>query len=348
MYLACTRKKLPNAPVTAEQVDNSIVKVTPMKRKNFSAEEINFLKTLIQKYRPNQIENKKTDTANLGEKQRIWESITAEFNAHFQNDEETSVKQLRKLWDNLKTRRKNELLRERLVDDDSTSAELKHKLSNSNYDDISDSLDSNAMSVDFPSALDENSYLTNNSPNSWALPIETVIIENESEETYRDTYKDATHHQPDDNFVEPSEAVNNCTCSQTKKEMELRHKKIKLILQEEEALYKMKKDEQQLKNEIAKVQLKIVKEKKAYLAKKRKLQLQILTKQLDNSNRAESNEEVRPKLSNCVADSDESGVDDSKVKINNCVKVEKDSEDISNNCLVANGKLENEVNNLRR
>ena len=72
--------------------------------------------------------------------------------------------------------------------------------------------------------------------------------------------------------------------------MELRHKKIKLILQEEEALYKMKKDEQQLKNEIAKVQLKIVKEKKAYLAKKRKLQLQILTKQLDNSNRAESNE----------------------------------------------------------
>jgi len=54
-----------------------------MKRKNFSAEEITLLKRLIQKYRPYQIENKKTDSVNLGEKQRIWESITAEFNSHF-------------------------------------------------------------------------------------------------------------------------------------------------------------------------------------------------------------------------------------------------------------------------
>lgn len=42
----------------------------------------------------------------------------------------------------------------------------------------------------------------------------------------------------------------------------------------------MKKDEQLLKNEIANVQLRIIKEKKTYLAKKRKLQLQILSKQL--------------------------------------------------------------------
>lgn len=68
----------------------AMLKVTPMKRKNFSAEEINFLKSLIQKYRPNQIENKKTDTANLGEKQRLWESITAEFNSYFHDGEEVS------------------------------------------------------------------------------------------------------------------------------------------------------------------------------------------------------------------------------------------------------------------
>lgn len=53
-----------------------------------------------------------------------------------------------------------------------------------------------------------------------------------------------------------------------------------MILREEEELYKMKKDEQLLKNEIANVQLRIIKEKKTYLAKKRKLQLQILSKQL--------------------------------------------------------------------
>lgn len=223
---------------------------------------------------------------------------------------QTSVKQLRKLWDNLKTRRKNELLRERLVDDDTGVIDCKPKLCNSNYDDVSDSLDSNAMSVDFPSALEDNSYGPNHSPQSWTLPIETVIIENE------ETYKDVHHHHEDEQpFAEPNEGMSHsnyvhfflyysisnsyhsiiavlpkCTCNQTKKEMELRHKKIKLILQEEETLYKMKKDEQQIKNEIAKVQLKIVKEKKAYLAKKRRLQLQILTKQLDNSNRAEISE----------------------------------------------------------
>lgn len=63
-----------------------------MKRKNFSADEINLLKRLIQKYRPYQIENKKTDSVNLGEKQRIWENITAEFNSHFQLGEAVSFK----------------------------------------------------------------------------------------------------------------------------------------------------------------------------------------------------------------------------------------------------------------
>lgn len=114
---------------------------------------------------------------------------------------QTSVKQLRKLWDNLKTRRKNELLRERLVDDDST-ADVKHKISNSNFDDISDSLDSNAMSVDFPSALDENSYLPNSSPHNWTLPIETVIIENEDNTTYKNLSPDG-----EEPYAEPSDGM---------------------------------------------------------------------------------------------------------------------------------------------
>lgn len=51
----------------------------------------------------------------------------------------------------------------------------------------------------------------------------------------------------------------------------------------------MKKDEQQLKNEIASVQLRILKEKRTYLAKKRKLQLQILSKQLDSLDKKNAN-----------------------------------------------------------
>lgn len=66
------------------------VRATPMKRKNFSVEEITLLKRLIQKYRPYQIESKKTDSVNLGEKQRIWENITKEFNTHFPYSDEVS------------------------------------------------------------------------------------------------------------------------------------------------------------------------------------------------------------------------------------------------------------------
>lgn len=80
-----------------------------------------------------------------------------------------------------------------------------------------------------------------------------------------------------------------CQCNQSKAEAELREKKLKLILREEEVLYKMKKDEQQLKNEIASVQLRILKEKRTYLAKKRKLQLQILSKQLDSLDKKNAN-----------------------------------------------------------
>jgi len=52
----------------------------------------------------------------------------------------------------------------------------------------------------------------------------------------------------------------------------------------------MKKEEQKLKNEIASVQLRLIKEKRTYLTKKRKLQLQILEKQLGSSETQETNE----------------------------------------------------------
>ena len=61
------------------------------------------------------------------------------------------------------------------------------------------------------------------------------------------------------------------------------------MLREEESLYKMRKDEQQMKNEIASVQLQILKEKKIYLAKKRRLQLQILEKQFISTESSETN-----------------------------------------------------------
>lgn len=85
-------------------------------------------------------------------------------------------------------------------------------------------------------------------------------------------------------------ADEKCQCNQTKAEAELREKKLKLILREEEALYKMKKEEQQMKNEIASVQLRILKEKKTYLAKKRKLQLEILSKQLNSFSKMNADE----------------------------------------------------------
>lgn len=96
------------------------------------------------------------------------------------------MKQLRKLWDNLKTRRKNELLRERLVsEEESLLGDVKR---GSNYDliprdEVSDSLDSNPMSVDY-SGLEESGYMNGNASSNWSLPIETVIVED------GDTYKE--------------------------------------------------------------------------------------------------------------------------------------------------------------
>ncbi len=91
-----------------------------------------------------------------------------------------------------------------------------------------------------------------------------------------------------------------CQCNCTPQEAELREKKLKLILREEEELYKMKKHEQELKNEIAAVQLKIIEEKKAYLTKKRKLQLQLLSSQLQNSNRTENDGKNYSKFSSSI------------------------------------------------
>lgn len=103
---------------------------------------------------------------------------------------QTSVKQLRKLWDNLKTRRKNELLRERLVDEENAMSESKCNMYDHRIkDEVNDSLDSIGMNIDYHTATNDGPYINGGTPhNNWTLPIETVIVEDD--ESYRDMAPD--------------------------------------------------------------------------------------------------------------------------------------------------------------
>ncbi|KAJ6636152.1 Myb/SANT-like DNA-binding domain-containing protein 3 [Pseudolycoriella hygida] len=65
------------------------------------------LVNLVEKYR-DIVENKKTSSNIIAQKKQIWERITLEYNQN-PNVKKRLTKQLRKLWENTKAKRKNKL-----------------------------------------------------------------------------------------------------------------------------------------------------------------------------------------------------------------------------------------------
>lgn len=68
----------------------------------YTEEERKLLTRLVTKY-TNVLENKKTDATSLNAKARTWDKVMNEYNSQF-GIRPRDVKQLKKLWDNQKTR----------------------------------------------------------------------------------------------------------------------------------------------------------------------------------------------------------------------------------------------------
>lgn len=65
------------------------------------------LVNLVGKYRKI-VENKETSSSMIAQKKQIWERITSEFNQN-PNVKKRLTKQLKKLWENTKAKRKTKL-----------------------------------------------------------------------------------------------------------------------------------------------------------------------------------------------------------------------------------------------
>ncbi|KYQ53572.1 UPF0439 protein C9orf30 like protein [Trachymyrmex zeteki] len=80
--------------------------------KHYTTLEKKILIEILKKY-SNVIENKKTDSTTLKEKDKTWNIITEEYNSSSNVTEERSIQQLKKLWANMKATQRNILTKER-------------------------------------------------------------------------------------------------------------------------------------------------------------------------------------------------------------------------------------------
>ncbi|KAM3963930.1 uncharacterized protein ACR2FA_001964 [Aphomia sociella] len=80
------------------------------KKHTFTALEKKTFINILKKYK-DFIENKDTDSATLKKKNVAWRNIAQEFNASPNNTTQSNDKQLRRLWMNLKQRRREALKR---------------------------------------------------------------------------------------------------------------------------------------------------------------------------------------------------------------------------------------------
>lgn len=105
------------------------------KKKCFTVEEKNYLKRILLEYR-NIIDNKKNDISSNINKKRAWEKITEEFNRIGSHGKRTTS-QLRKCWNNMKARRKKQLMYARALRLQSKGVELGAVMGNNIHEDES-------------------------------------------------------------------------------------------------------------------------------------------------------------------------------------------------------------------
>ncbi|KAI5644272.1 myb/SANT-like DNA-binding domain-containing protein [Phthorimaea operculella] len=82
------------------------------KKKNFTTQEKHLLLQILKSYK-NILENKKTDNATANIKKQCWREIADKYNTSAIISESATGDQLRRLWQNLKTRQRDAMTKER-------------------------------------------------------------------------------------------------------------------------------------------------------------------------------------------------------------------------------------------
>ncbi|KAK9499920.1 hypothetical protein O3M35_002857 [Rhynocoris fuscipes] len=108
------KEETPLKRIKEEEKNSLLMEVVKKEKtchKHFTEEEKSSLLEIINK-KKNIIELKKTDVISQAQKKVAWEEVAVEFNS-FPNHRMRTVSQLKKLWENLKFRKKAELSAEK-------------------------------------------------------------------------------------------------------------------------------------------------------------------------------------------------------------------------------------------
>ncbi|XP_069673082.1 myb/SANT-like DNA-binding domain-containing protein 3 [Periplaneta americana] len=146
--------------------------------KMFTAEEKTILINLITTKRV--IEDKRTDVETLAKKKAAWVEIEQEFNSNFEVSKRT-LAQLKKCWDNIKTKRKKDMTRDSINRPKLTPVSASEILAGSSTQDTDNSCTDVCMGSDTPTTTQEaaqNRPLASSSKqSSYSIPRQRIVEE---------------------------------------------------------------------------------------------------------------------------------------------------------------------------
>ncbi|CAH1402344.1 unnamed protein product [Nezara viridula] len=212
------------------------------KKKRFSAEEINFLTSQVLK-RAIVLENKESDALTNSKKKRAWKEIFTEFNSIGEHSYRT-LPQLKKCWDNIKSKRKKALVeqRRRVVFED-------HKYLPKEEHVLPDQIPL-FTNIEIPTSVDSN-----NTGNDYSC-----ILDESSGKMKRKTI---------------------CEDASIDLELQAKLKRQAMLSKHEEDLHKIRKEELYIRKKIAQEDLKRSQMETIFAQKKMELELALLKKQME-------------------------------------------------------------------
>ncbi|KAK5647946.1 hypothetical protein RI129_002838 [Pyrocoelia pectoralis] len=214
------------------------------KRSFMTGEEKMFVKELVTRH-INVLENKKTDAVSVSDRKKIWHAIAKEFNAIGEHCNRTPD-QLRKCWENMKTRRK-ELATEKINRMATGGGPYKPPADGEHavVDDIFSSVD-----IELKDVIDSDTIVMAGVPEAATTqPDADVIIRTED-------ILAVSFNADDEGKVKRRKESYTSRGMAIERELDVRIARTRRAIEQDEELHELKMQEQKIKVEIGREMLK--------------------------------------------------------------------------------------------
>ncbi|XP_069671018.1 myb/SANT-like DNA-binding domain-containing protein 3 [Periplaneta americana] len=251
------------------------------KRLYFTAEEKMYINELASRYQ-DVVENKKSDVVSVSAKRRKWTEIASEFNLNSKHSKRTP-QQIKKCWENMKTKRKLELAQEKRQRMSAGGWVFPELIAKDDHETDDVMLDTTDIKVEDVIYGDTAALLANQSSVENYMPVEDGGLGNSSEDKSNEAAEEGVENswQTTGEDMTTARVTRDTSNAALVKESDKRLERWDLLKQQDKEIHEMKMKEMEIKVKTADIEYQRRTLELQQMKEKHDIEMKILKKKLN-------------------------------------------------------------------